>query len=102
MARPRASAAAGPPDPGASAARRAAPPGGAARSRWPACDPVAMTRRFELGPLLAAAAAILLLVSLFLHWYGRVSAWDAFEVVDVALAALAVGTLLAAIGMLVP
>jgi hypothetical protein len=61
-----------------------------------------MTRRFELGPLLAAAAAILLLVSLFLHWYGRVSAWDAFEVVDVALAALAVGTLLAAIGMLVP
>jgi hypothetical protein len=60
-----------------------------------------MTRRFELGPIIVAAASLLLLVSLFLDWYGPgVSAWDAFEIVDVLLAALAIAAIVAAIGAL--
>jgi hypothetical protein len=61
-----------------------------------------MIRRFEMGPVLVALAALLLLVSLFLDWYGPLSAWDAFEVVDVLLAALAVAALIGGIGTLVP
>jgi hypothetical protein len=61
-----------------------------------------MMRRFEIGPVLVALAALLLLVSLFLEWYGPLSAWDAFEVVDVLLAVLAVGALVGGIGTLVP
>jgi hypothetical protein len=62
-----------------------------------------MTRRFELGPIIVAAGGLLLLVSLFLDWYGAgVSAWDAFEVVDLLLAALAVAAIVAAIGALAP
>jgi hypothetical protein len=62
-----------------------------------------MTRRFELGPIIVAAGSLLLLVSLFLDWYGAgVSAWDAFEVVDLLLAALAVAAIVAAIGALAP
>ena len=61
-----------------------------------------MTRRFEVGPILVALGAILLLVSLFLDWYGPLNAWEAFEVVEVLLAALAVGALIVATGQLVP
>ena len=61
-----------------------------------------MNRRFEMGPLLVALGAVLLIVSLFLDWYGHVSAWDAFELVDVLLAALGVMALFAALGSLVP
>jgi hypothetical protein len=62
-----------------------------------------MTRRFELGPILVAAGSLLLLVSLFLDWYGAaVSAWDAFEVVDLLLAALAVAALVAVVGTIAP
>src|ERR671914_335889 len=49
-----------------------------------------MTRRFEVGPLLLALGAGILLVSLFLGWYGTLTAWEAFEVVEVLLAGLAV------------
>jgi hypothetical protein len=59
-----------------------------------------MNRRFEMGPLLVALGAVLLLVSLFLDWYGPLSAWDAFEVVDVLLAALAVLCLAGGLGTL--
>jgi hypothetical protein len=59
-----------------------------------------MNRRFEMGPLLVALGAVLLLVSLFLDWYGPLSAWDAFEVVDVLLAALAVLCLIGGLGTL--
>ena len=49
-----------------------------------------VTRRLELGPLVVALGALLLLVSLFLNWYdGDITAWDAFEVWDLVLAALA-------------
>jgi hypothetical protein len=61
-----------------------------------------MTRRFEVGPILVALGAILLLVSLFLDWYGPLSAWEAFEVVEVLLAGLAITALILAVGQLVP
>jgi CDP-diglyceride synthetase len=61
-----------------------------------------MTRRFEVGPILVALGAALLLVSLFLDWYGPLSAWEAFEVVEVLLAGLAVAALIVAAGQLVP
>jgi hypothetical protein len=61
-----------------------------------------MSRRFEVGPILVALAAIVLLASLFLDWYGGLTAWEAFEVVEVMLAALAVMALAIAAGLLVP
>jgi hypothetical protein len=61
-----------------------------------------MTRRFEVGPILVALGAMLLLVSLFLDWYGPLNAWEAFEVVEVLLAGLAVAALIVAAGQLVP
>jgi hypothetical protein len=61
-----------------------------------------MIRRIEMGPVLVALSALLLLVSLFLDWYGPLTAWDAFEVVDLLLAALAVAALVASIGTLLP
>jgi hypothetical protein len=62
-----------------------------------------MTRRFELGPIIVAIGSLLLLVSLFLDWYSpALSAWDAFEIVDLLLAALAIAALVAAAGTFVP
>lgn len=61
-----------------------------------------MTRRFDIGPVVLALGAIVVLVGLFLAWYGDLSAWDVFELVDVLLAALAIGALVAAVGLLTP
>jgi hypothetical protein len=61
-----------------------------------------MTRRFEVGPMLVALGAIALLISLFMDWYGPLTAWEAFEVVEVLLAALAIAALIVAAGLLVP
>jgi hypothetical protein len=61
-----------------------------------------MTRRFEIGPLLIAVAALVLLVALFLRWYGAADAWEAFEVTDILLAALALACLAMAVALLVP
>jgi hypothetical protein len=61
-----------------------------------------MNRRFEFGPIPVLLGASLLLVSLFLEWYGPLNAWDAFEVVDVLLAALAVAGVLGAANALAP
>jgi hypothetical protein len=61
-----------------------------------------MTRRFEVGPILVALGAITLVVSLFLDWYGPLTAWDAFEVVEVLLVALGAAAFAVAIGMLLP
>jgi hypothetical protein len=61
-----------------------------------------MTRRFDIGPVLVALAAIVLLVSLFLDWYGGLTAWQAFEVVDMLLAALALFALAIVAGLLLP
>ena len=52
-----------------------------------------MARRLDAGSIVAAAGAALLLVSLFLDWYGDdgegFSAWTIFEVIDLLLAAIA-------------
>ena len=56
-------------------------------------------RRFDIGPLIVALAALVLLVSLFLDWYGGRSAWDAFELADVVLAGLALAALVTAAGL---
>jgi peptidoglycan/LPS O-acetylase OafA/YrhL len=53
--------------------------------------------RIDVGPPIAMLGALLLLVSLFLDWYEPgFSAWTVFEVLDLVLAALAVGCLVAA------
>lgn len=53
-----------------------------------------MRQRFDAGSGLAGAGALVLLVSLFLHWYAPdLRAWDAFEWLDWALGALAIATL---------
>src|SRR5262249_5905399 len=78
------------------------------RDRLPSCgrDPPTtrrpLTRRFDIGPVLVAIGAIGLLVGLFLRWDGDLNGWDAFDLADVLLAALAVGALVAAVGLLVP
>jgi len=59
-------------------------------------------RRFEIAPLLVAAGAVTLLVSLFLDWYGDQTAWAVFELTDVLLAALALAALVAAAGHIAP
>ena len=54
-------------------------------------------RRVDAGAVVAAAGALLLLVSLFLDWYGDrnegYSAWTVFEVIDLLLAAIALITI---------
>ena len=61
-----------------------------------------MSRRFEIGPILVAAGAVVLIVSLFLDWYGALTAWQAFEVVEVLLGSLGVAALVIAVGQLIP
>jgi hypothetical protein len=59
-----------------------------------------MTRRLEAGPLLVTLGALLLLVSLFLNWFtGDIAAWEAFEVWDVVLFVLALGSIAAGLGL---
>ncbi len=50
-------------------------------------------REIEIGPLVAAAGAVLLIVSLFLNWYDDFSAFTVFEVLDLVLAGLALAAL---------
>jgi hypothetical protein len=59
-----------------------------------------MTRRLEAGPVLVTLGALLLLVSLFLSWFsGEITAWQAFEVWDVVLFVLALGSIAAGLGL---
>jgi high-affinity Fe2+/Pb2+ permease len=46
-------------------------------------------RRLRGSDLVAAAGAVALLAALFLDWYSGASAWQAFSVLDVVLALLA-------------
>jgi hypothetical protein len=59
-------------------------------------------RRLEIGPLIVAVGSLVLLVSLFLNWYGDLSAWGVFELTDVLLAALALTAFVAALGLIAP
>ena|SRR5688572_23999735 len=53
-----------------------------------------MNERLNGGALVAGLGGALLLVSLFLDWYGPdLSAWDTFELADVVLAAIAVAAI---------
>jgi hypothetical protein len=61
-----------------------------------------VTRRFDIGPIVLALGALVTLVGLFLAWYGEHTAWDAFELTDILLAALALAGLVIAVGLLVP
>ena len=61
-----------------------------------------MTRRFDIGPIVLAAGALILLVALFLDWFAVFNAWQVFEITDVILAALAISAFFAAVGLLVP
>jgi len=68
-----------------------------------------LTRRFDIGPIVLALAALVLLVSLFLPWVDLgpavardVNAWRLFEITDLALAALAIAAFIAAVGLIVP
>jgi peptidoglycan/LPS O-acetylase OafA/YrhL len=59
-----------------------------------------MTRRLEAGPLLVTLGALLLLVSLFLSWFtGEITAWESFEVWDLVLFVLALGAIVAGLGL---
>ncbi len=63
-----------------------------------------MDRKLDAGALLVAAAALLLIVSLFLDWFGlegaAVTAWQAFEALDLVLLAAALVALAVAFGVL--
>ena len=55
-----------------------------------------MAERLNIGNVVSALGAVLLLASLFVDWYEPgVSAWTVFEIVDVLLAAIAIAALLA-------
>lgn len=57
----------------------------------------------EVGPLLALVGGVVLLVSLFLHWYTPgISAWNAFEVIDLLLALAALGAIFVSLRILQP
>jgi hypothetical protein len=59
--------------------------------------------QIPIGPLVAAIGALLLIVSLGLDWYGRLSGFNSFEFLDLLLVVLALVTLAelaAALGLL--
>jgi hypothetical protein len=57
-----------------------------------------MPRRIDLGRAVLFAGAALLFVSLFLDWYDPgLTAWEAFEALDLVLAGLAVAAMAAAV-----
>ena len=58
--------------------------------------------QIPVGPLVAALGAVLLIVSLGLDWYGDLSGFNSFEVLDlllVVLALVALAELVAALGL---
>lgn len=64
-----------------------------------------MDQKIDAGALLVAAAALLLVFSLFLNWFGvsggaEVSAWELFEALDLVLLAAAAAAVAAAFGRL--
>lgn len=65
----------------------------------------AAERRIPVGPLAGLAGALLLLVSLFMDWWAGATAFTAFEVLDLLLAALALACIVghaAALGARIP
>ena len=59
--------------------------------------------QLPIGPLIAAIGGVLLIVSLCLDWYDRITGFTVFETLDLvllALALVAIAGLLAAVGVL--
>jgi hypothetical protein len=50
-------------------------------------------RRVSIGPVVASAGAVLLIVSLFLDWYEDISGFTVFEFIDLLLVMLALATI---------
>jgi hypothetical protein len=62
-----------------------------------------MTRRIEAGPVLVGLGALLLLVSVFLDWYDpQITAWEAFEVLDLLMVVLSLAAIAAVVGTFAP
>jgi hypothetical protein len=51
-----------------------------------------------VGPLVASVGAVLLIVSLFLDWYERITGFTVFEVLDLLLVMLALATIASLVG----
>jgi hypothetical protein len=49
--------------------------------------------RIQLGPMLGVAGAVMLLVSLFLDWWEDLTAFTAYEMLDLVLVLLALATI---------
>jgi hypothetical protein len=60
-----------------------------------------VSERIDLGGVLAAIGALMVIVSLFLDWYEPdLSAWTTFEIVDLLLAAISAAVIVAAVSRL--
>ena len=56
-----------------------------------------MPRKIDAGDALAGLGAVLVLIALFLDWFGGASAWEAFELLDLVLALLALAVVAAVV-----
>lgn len=56
-----------------------------------------MPRKIDAGDALAGLGAVLVLIALFLDWFGGASAWEAFELLDLVLALLALAVIAAVV-----
>lgn len=56
-----------------------------------------MPRKIDAGDVLALLGGLLVLVALFLDWFGLLNAWESFEIVDLLLALLALAAIAAAL-----
>jgi hypothetical protein len=64
-----------------------------------------MDRQMPVGPLVAGLGALILVISLFLDWWDGLSAFDAYELLDLVLLGLAVVTIVSlagAVGLMRP
>jgi peptidoglycan/LPS O-acetylase OafA/YrhL len=52
-------------------------------------------QKIPVGSLIAAIGALLVIVSLFLHWYDGLTGWTVFEIVDLVLLSLALSMIFA-------
>jgi hypothetical protein len=54
--------------------------------------------KIPIGPLIATIGALVVIVSLFLDWYERLTGWTVFEIDDLVLVGLGLGTIYALAG----
>ena len=57
---------------------------------------MSVQREIQAGPLVAAAGGVVLVVGLFFDWFEEFSGWTVFEALDLVLAGLGLGAILAA------